>query len=273
MCYSKQLKADKYSIERFYDATMRDIGYAPNFYENAFDFKEDPVLTVEMPKEFQMYRWGLIPWWVKGEQQLLTLRNQTLNCISEEMFDKPSFKDSAKQGKRCLIPATAFYEWHWNKLDKPTNKTPYKVYAKDQEIFSIAGLYSSWKDRTTGHEVLSYTVLTTASNPAMSWLHNSKKRQPVILTKEYQKDWLNPNLTEKDVLELCKSMPEDFLAYHSIGKQISGNKLSTEEKNTPEIEKPVEYSLEEIDYVEKTKEVKAGKPKKSQGDEGQQSLF
>ncbi len=252
---------------------MRDLDYSPTFYENAFDFKLDPILTAESPKEFEMYRWGLIPWWVKGEQQLLTLRTQTLNCVSEEMFDKPSFKDSAKQGKRCLIPATGFFEHHWNRLEKPTNKTPYKVYAKDQEIFSIAGLYSSWQDKSSGVQILSYTVLTTASNPKMSWLHNSKKRQPVILTKEFQKDWLNPNLAEKDVLELCKSMPEDFLTYYSIGKQISGNKLSTEEKNTPEIEKPVEYSADEIDYVEKPKEPKPSKAKKSKTDDSQQSLF
>lgn len=273
MCYLKQLKSEAHSIEKYYDAVLRDMNYEPYYYENAFDFKEDPVLTAERPKELLPYHWGLIPWWVKGEEQLVQLRPQTLNCISEEMFSKASFKDAAKEGKRCLIPATAFFEHRWNKLEKPTHKTPYLVKAKDQEIFSIAGLYSTWKDKKSGTEIASYTVLTTAANPQMAWLHNSKKRQPVIIKKEFERDWLNPNLTEDDVLELCKSMPEDFLVYYSISKNISGNKLTSDEKNTPEIEKPHEYKPEEIDAEAAPKEAKTVKPKKAKGDQGQQSLF
>jgi len=273
MCYHKQLRANIQQIEKYYDANARDLEYSPTYYENGFDFKEDPVLTVERPKEILLYRWGFTPWFEKDLAKVKAPVT-TLNCISEEMFEKPSFRDAAKAGKRCLIPATGFFEWHWDHPTKAKNKTPYIIKAKDQEIFSIAGLYSYWKDKATDTEILSYTVLTTSANPQMAWLHNSKKRQPVIIRKEYEKDWLNPNLTEQDVLELCKSMPEDFLTYYSIGKQISGNKLTSEEKNTPDIEKRVDYSPEEIDAVpEAQKESKTTKPKKSKGDQSQGSLF
>jgi putative SOS response-associated peptidase YedK len=265
------LKAELGQLEKYYDAVLRDINYAPYYYENGFDFEEDPVLTVERPKELLPYAWGLVPWWTKSAGDLAKLRPQTLNCISEEMYEKPAFRDSAKDGKRCLIPCTGFFEWHWDNPVKAKNKTPFVMTRPDEGLFSIGGLYSSWKDKTTGREMLTYTVLTTASNKAMSYIHNSKKRMPVIIPREYEKDWLNPNLTEKDVLALCKSMPEDYLTYYSISKKISGNKLTSDEKNTPDILKKVEYTQEEIDGV--VTEEPASKPKKSKPDQGQQSLF
>jgi putative SOS response-associated peptidase YedK len=266
MCYHKQDKALKGSLEAHYDALLRDIDYVPAYYENAFDFKTSPVLTVERPKELLMYRWGLIPWWTKSVDDGLRLRTQTLNCISEEMYEKSSFRDSAKGNKRCLIPCTGFFEWRWDNVDKPKNKTPYFIHSKYQEIFSIGGLYSSWRDKKSNEELLTYTVLTTKANPLMSTIHNSKLRQPVLIKKEFERDWLNPDLTEDDVLALCESMPEDFLVAHTISKNISGNKLSTDEKNNPHITDEVKHEDVVVPEPEKPK-------KRSKKDSGQQSLF
>lgn len=280
MCYSKALKADKYSIEKFYDATMRDIEYAPKYFETGFDFENDPILTAERPKEIMMYRWGLIPWFEKDPIKIKAPTG-TLNCKSEGMYTTNSFKDVAAKGKRCLIPATSFIESHWSSVTKktPKNKIPFKIYSKDQEIFSIAGLYSYWKDRETGHEILSYTVLTTAANEMMRYIHNNPAnphRMPVIIKKEYERDWLNLNLSEDDVLALCKSMPEDFLTSHPITKEVNGRKLTSAEKNHPDIDKLVEYSSDDLDEGEspkQLKEPKALKTKKPKPESGQASLF
>ena len=240
MCYHKQDKALKGQLEKYYDAIMRDFEYSPSYYENGFDFKASPIITAERPKELLGYNWGFVPWWVKSEAEAKKLRVQTLNCISEEMYDKASYKDSAKEGKRCLIPATGFFEWRW--LDaKGKAKIPYFIHAKNQEIFSIAGLYNSWHDKASGEELNTYTVLTTAANPLLTKIHNSKKRMPVILKKEYEKDWLNPNLTKDDVLALCQPLAEGYLDAHPIGKKVGTPAISTDEKNNPDIEKPVEY--------------------------------
>lgn len=271
MCYHKQSKATSGELEKHFESVNKYPTYQPRIYENGFDFKPSPIITVEKPKELLPYNWGLVPWWSKTLEDGLKLRLQTLNCISEEMFEKPSFRDAAHENRRGLVGCTGFFEWHWSKPEKPKNKTPFKVFSEIQSIFSIGILYSTWKDKKTGEEIKTYTVLTTKANPKMEWLHNSKRRQPVIISKEYEKDWLNPKLTEKDVLELCKSMPNDFLKYYSIGKEISGNKLTSEEKNTPEIEKPVHYSPDEIDEVE-TKS-RLNKTDKGKPTQGQQSLF
>ena len=93
--------------------------YAPRFHENGFDFLPTPILTTGKPNELQMFHWGLVPFWVKDLASAQKLRISTLNCISEEMFEKPAFKDAVKEGKRCLIPCTGFMEWKWMDEKKP----------------------------------------------------------------------------------------------------------------------------------------------------------
>jgi putative SOS response-associated peptidase YedK len=223
MCYHKSLttKLDKlaeyYSCS--YDKVLEEV-YAPRYHENGFDFHAGPVLTAGKPSELQMFHWGLVPYWVKDHPSAVRMRTSTLNCISEEMFEKPAFRDAAKEGKRCLIPCTGFYEWRWID-DKGKTKIPYFIHMKDQPVFSIAGLYSKWKDRERDSNYYSYTVLTTKANTMMSEIHNSKLRMPVILEREYEKDWLNQPLTQEDVLAFCQPVDDSKLNAHTISKLIT----------------------------------------------------
>jgi putative SOS response-associated peptidase YedK len=116
---------------------------------------------------------------------------QHLNCISEEMYDKKTYKEAIENGQRCLIPVTGFYEWNWVD-EKGKTKIPYYISVKDQPISSMAGVYLRWKDKSTKQDLFWYTVLTTRANPMMEQIHNSKKRMPVIIPEAYKKDWLNP---------------------------------------------------------------------------------
>jgi putative SOS response-associated peptidase YedK len=219
---------------------MAEIYGGPRYHENGFDYKETPVLTAGKSTELQMFHWGLVPYWTKDESSAMKLRLSTLNCISEEMFDKPAFRDAAKEGKRCLIPCTGFYEWKWMD-EKGKEKRPHYVGLKDQEIFSLAGLYSRWKDRQKETYYYSYTVLTTAANTLMSQIHNSKKRMPVIIRREYEKDWLNPNLTNEDVLAFCSPFDDSRMKAHTISKLIT-----TKGANTDVAEVQKEFSYEDL---------------------------
>jgi putative SOS response-associated peptidase YedK len=237
MCYHKQDKALKEELEQRYMAILRDISYEPYYYENGFDFQASPVITAERQKEFQMMNWGLIPWWTKSVQDAQQIRMRTLNCISEEMYEKSSFKDAIRDGKRCLIPCTGFYEWRWFNGGKV--KYPYFVYQKSEPIFSIAGIYSRWVDKSTGEEMNTYSVLTTRANKLMEKIHNSKKRMPVILPKEFEQDWLNTNLTREDVLALCEPDKDDLLDAYTISKMITDRRV--DDKNVPAVCDRFEY--------------------------------
>lgn len=240
MCFHKALNTDLSDLSEYYsaeyDAIVKEV-YEKRFHENGFDFKETPIVTAGKPNELKLFHWGLVPFWVKDEASGMKLRVQTLNCISEEMYDKPSFKDAAKNGQRCLIPCTGFMEWKW--LDeKGKTKIPHYIGLKDQQVFSLAGLYSRWKNKETEQYYYSYTVLTTTANPLMSEIHNSKKRMPVILAREYEKDWLNPNLTKDDVLALCTSLDDSKMKAHTISKLITTKGADT---NVPEVQAVHEY--------------------------------
>lgn len=240
MCYHKSLTAKYEQLMEYYSTSYSQIVeelYSVKFHENGFDFLPGPVVTAGKPTEIQMFNWGLVPFWVKDATAAARLKTSTLNCISEEMYDKPSFRDAAKEGKRCLIPCTGFFEWRWMD-EKGKSKIPYYIYFKDQPIFSIAGLYSRWHDRSTDQRYYSYTVLTTKANPMMSTIHNSKMRMPVILPRDYEKDWLNPNLSKEDVLVLCQPIDDNLMAAHPISKRITSK---NEETNVPEVLNVTDY--------------------------------
>ncbi|MEO5979940.1 MAG: SOS response-associated peptidase [Chryseolinea sp.] len=296
MCYHKSQTnsidylADYYSVS--YGERMSDL-YSPHFHENGFDFLASPVITTEDKGELLPFNWGLIPWWTKSFQDGVKLRVQTLNCISEEMYDKPAFRDAARDGKRCLIPCTGFFEWRW--LDpKGKSKVPYYLTMPGQPLFSIAGLYSRYKDKSTDQEYFTYTVLTTTANALMEKVHNSKKRMPVIIPRQYEQDWLNANLSKDDVLTLCQPIAADSMKGDTISKLITNKKEETdvpkvlEHETYPEIEVmdsggditakengPVASGRDEDNVIKTVDEKKPGKKKitKSKGPENQTELF
>jgi putative SOS response-associated peptidase YedK len=109
---------------------------------------------------------------------------------------------------RCLVIADGFYEWQW--LDKKgTKKQKYLLTHKESEPFAFAGLYSNWLDKNTGEIRNTYTIVTTEANALMAEIHNNKKRMPVILKPEREKDWLNGdeiNSFSKDEIDLLANM-------------------------------------------------------------------
>ena len=159
--------------------------------------------------------------------------------------------------------------------EKGKSKVPYYLQLPNQPLFSIAGLYSKWKDRATDQELYTYTVLTTKANSLMERVHNSKKRMPVIIPRQYEQDWLNPNLTKEDVMALCQPFDAGSMEGHTISKLITSK---TEETDVPKVmEEQVYQEVVDADsgIVRKQEEPpKKKKPGKSAGaNEGQGSLF
>lgn len=115
--------------------------------------------------------------------------NNTLNARGETIFEKPSFRTSAKN-HRCIIYVAGFYEHHHY-----NNKTyPFFIYRKDAQPMALAGLWSEWKNPDTGGRLNTFSIVTTKGNKMMARIHNNPKlkepRMPVILPSELEDEWL-----------------------------------------------------------------------------------
>lgn len=233
--YSKQeLSELKWHLRTLNGFSHKGIS---RFHENGFDYLPTPIITAGEPDKFKLFRWGLIPHFMSDKDKAMILRTQTLNCISEEMYDKPSYRDAAKNAQRCLIPVTGFFEWRW--LDeKGTVKIPYYITFRDHKVRSMAGLYSRWKDKETGEYYYSYTVLTTRANSILEYVHNNKKRMPVFIAPEDEKAWLNKDLSQKDVLELCQPYQDPAMRAFTITKLLTTKNILT---NVPQVLEPMNY--------------------------------
>lgn len=167
------------------------------YHVNAFNFPEYPVITTS--DEVQVFHWGLIPFWVKTEKDASEIRKMTLNAKAETIFDKPSFREPVRQ-HRCLIPSTGYFEWR----HEEDRKIPYFIFLRDEDIFSMAGIYDIWKDHVTGEEYTTFSIITTTANPLTAYIHNTRKRMPVILSEKDEEKWLKPELTQSDIKNLLK---------------------------------------------------------------------
>lgn len=201
MCFHSEVNEEKKVIEERFNAvnqtTLFDI---PLGVINGFTFPKTPVITNDKVDVIQALNWGLIPFWAKDN----SIRKYTLNAKIETLHEKPSYRDAVKN--RCLIISNGFFEWQW--IDpKGKKKQKYHITMPDKELFAFAGIWSEWVDKVTGEIVKSYSMVTTEANELMSEIHNIKKRMPVILTPENEKEWL-----AGDSIELFSKPQIDLIA-------------------------------------------------------------
>jgi putative SOS response-associated peptidase YedK len=241
MCYNiayLEARAEKYA-NRYKDIPQItwqqrlefEKGLPVYYFVSGFVHPRLPVLTTT---GLHLYEWGLIPAWVKDEATAKDLRTKTLNAVGETVFEKPSFRSSIAK-KRCLVSVSGFYEWR----DYKKKKYPYFVKVKDEDIFSLGGIYENWVDKNTGEVHDTFSILTTAANPLMEKIHNLKKRMPLILTREQEKQWLDPSLSPEEIKKLITPFDERLMEAYSVSQQANSPRNN---RNVPEIMNKVEYA-------------------------------
>lgn len=202
MCFHNSMSKKAIEVAARYDRKSdiveiyQDI-LNEQYHVNAFNFPKYPVITKS--DEVQIYNWGLIPFWVKSEEDADEIRRMTLNARADTIFEKPSFREPIMR-KRCLIPSTGYFEWR----HEGSKKIPYYIYVKDEPIFSMAGIYDTWLDKSTGEEYSTFSMITTDTNPLTDYIHNTKHRMPAILSKENEEKWLDTHLTKEEISSLLK---------------------------------------------------------------------
>lgn len=192
MCYSNSSTSSTQQLAERYKKLVPGKPIEFNYYfASGFHFPQWHIATND--EVLQQMRWGLLPQWYKGGNWM-EFASKTLNARIETCTEKASFKHLVST-KRCLVPSSGFFEWQTQgKL-----KIPYFIKAIGQPIFSIAGLYDTWLDSSTGAQEKTFTILTTEANALMAEIHNSKQRMPLILSAEEEHSWLSGQLALHDV--------------------------------------------------------------------------
>lgn len=186
MCNVIQLKTNMSDLGKRFRATI-DNPESDIFRDEVigFAFKPSAVITNDKPNIISTdVHWGLIPSWSNDQN----IRKLTLNAKIETLDEKPSFKNVVSN--RCLVIATAYFEWHWND-PKGKSKQKYEIHSSENEIFSLAGIFSHWQNRESGEVVKTFSIITTEANPEMCYVHNTKRRMPVMLRQSDEAAWLD----------------------------------------------------------------------------------
>jgi len=200
-----------------------------NYHISGFSHAKSVIYTTQKPFYPTLAIWGLIPAWSKDKESATKFWNNTLNARGETIFDKPSFRTSAKS-KRCVCYVDGFFEHHHYN----GSTYPFYIFKKDNEPMPLAGLWEEWVDKSTGEILKTFTIVTTKGNDLLAKIHNNPKlkepRMPVILNNKDVEDWLNPDERQdlkSKIQELIKPFPQDELSAFTVrklrGKEAVGN--------------------------------------------------
>lgn len=192
-----------------------------------------PLLPVVSAGGTNLQHWGLIPSWVKDESSAKEIRTKTLNAVGETVFEKPSFRQSI-YSRRGVLPLTGFYEWR----DVQKIKYPYFVHSAQQKSLAIAVIYDRWLNPVDAKTVDTFSIITTAANPLMEMIHNTKKRMPLILPDNGIDAWLNPDTPAGIIQELIQPCPDSMLKAHTVSRNVNNPRLN---HNAPESMLEVRY--------------------------------
>ncbi len=175
----------------------------------------EPVVVKNSPNHLEMMHWGLIPPWAKD----ISIGYKMINARAETLSEKPTFKKPFKN-KRCLIPASGFYEWQGEGRDK----TPYYITVTDQPIFAMAGLYEERLDGE-GKTLKSFTIITTQANHFMSSIHT---RMPVIISPKNYDTWLDNTTFDQNLLQSLLVPYSSEMHAYPVSKLVNSPANSSE---------------------------------------------
>ncbi len=167
-------------------------------------------------------QWGLVPSWAKDEG----IGARMINARVETAPDKPAFR-AAFAKRRCIVPATGFYEWRREGKDKQ----PYWVHDADGGPLAMAGLWEA-KRRDDGEWLRTFSILTRDAAGPVADIHH---RMPVLVPREAWEPWLDPGVDAEHAARLIgEPLPVD-LAMHAVDRRV-GNPRT----DGPELIEPID---------------------------------
>ncbi|MEJ0100229.1 MAG: SOS response-associated peptidase [Pseudomonadota bacterium] len=171
------------------------------------------VRLIEGQRVLTLMRWGLIPRFAQG----VAGNFSTINARVETIRTSAAYREPWRKGQRCLVLASAFYEWQ----EVPGGKQPHYIGCADQEVFAFAGLWDG-STPSGGVPILSCTIVTLPASPLMAQIHNTRQREPAILRPEDHDIWLKGS--SEAAFACLRQYPDELRSAWPVSTQVNSPK-------------------------------------------------
>lgn len=176
---------------------------------NAAPLQFLPVIYREAGQNrLDFFRWGLTPAWAAED-----FGGRLINARAESLRERPSFRHLLSR-RRCLVPATAFYEW----LKHPSGRFPFRFFLPTEPLFALAGLWDEWCNPETGELLRSFAIVTVPANALVARIHD---RMPAVLTRQAEHLWLHEQTPVTTALSCLQPYPADSMAYAPASRRLN----------------------------------------------------
>jgi putative SOS response-associated peptidase YedK len=152
-------------------------------------------------------KWGLVPFWAKDA----TIGRRLINARLESIAEKPAFREAWSR-RRCLIPASGFYEWAEANRGR---KQPYFIAPVREPLLALAGLWERWRT-PTGDRLETCVIVTIEASPELAAIHD---RMPLLVPRDAHATWLDPRTSLAEVAELARVNPP--LEIRRVGLKVN----------------------------------------------------
>jgi putative SOS response-associated peptidase YedK len=185
---------------------------------NLRDVRED---VSNNRRELATLSWGMIAPWSKDRSEAVRSQSQAINARSESVHEKPTFR-SAFKSRRCLIPASGYYEWA-TELGKYESKQPFYIQSETEgKTLAFAGIYNRWVD-PRGEIFESASIIT---RPAVDFLAKIHNRMPTFLPVNRWDAWLDPKLNSVEEIQKLMELSElaKGLRAHPVSTRVNATR-------------------------------------------------
>jgi putative SOS response-associated peptidase YedK len=221
----RYVSPDEASIEREFNLVHQEWQFPPSF--NVAPTQQVPILReVAGERCGSTVRWGLIPFFAKGDPPKYSMINARIETIETAA----SYRGPWCRGQRCLQFGSGFYEWH---VADQGRKVPYYIHLNDQPIFAFAGLWDS-SIKPDGTVIESCVHITMPANDLMREIHNTGNnphRMPAILRREDYEAWLKGSVDEARAV--LKSYEAGLMVAFEVSTAVNSPKNNNEKLIEP----------------------------------------
>jgi putative SOS response-associated peptidase YedK len=146
-----------------------------------------------------------------------------INARAETVHTQPLFRESFAR-RRCLIPATGFFEWQ----SVADGKQPWRFTRIDEEPFAFAGIWEFAK--IDGEDILSTCIMVGEPNPLVAGVHD---RMPVMLMAADFDHWLDPGADLAEIRSLLRPYDPALMKTYAVSRIVNSAKNDTPECIAP----------------------------------------